>query len=114
MTREETIQLFLDRVLAWDQEDILELANRLYDLDHCIAYDWDGGMDCWRRTGQVLNEYLDLGDLPGQLSTEISPSQQVWAVDKEGKCLIGLDFESTDHGHVFHHMIRSIDSLSSE
>ncbi|MEE8400292.1 MAG: hypothetical protein V3S89_14865 [Desulfobacterales bacterium] len=111
MTREETIQMFLDRVLNWDREGILDLANLLYDLDYAITYAWDGGLDCWRKTGEALDDYLDLGVLPGQDPATASPSEQIWAKDKKGNCLTSLDFESTDHGHVFNHMIRSIDCL---
>lgn len=110
MTREETIQLFLARVLSWNQEDIFDLANLLYDLDYAITHAWDGGMDCWRRTGETLVDYLDLNSLPvAQLPAEISPAKQIWAVDRKGNCLVSLDFESTTHGHVFDHMIRSND-----
>ncbi len=112
MTRNEIIQIFKDRVLSWDCQDILDLSNMLYDLNYSIQYDWDAGMDCWRETDEKLEDYLDFSALPScQIPADIIPEQRVWAMDKNGRCLISLDFDSTNFGHIFDHMIKSINQL---
>ncbi len=109
MTRNEIIQIFKDRVLSWDCREILDLSNMLYDLNYSIQYDWDAGMDCWRETGEKLEDYLNFSTLPSsQVPADIIPDQRIWALDKNGRGLISLDFDSTNSGHIFDHMIKSI------
>lgn len=115
MNREDRIQIFKDRVLAWDRRDILDLANLFYDLHHCVTQDWDAGMDCWRETYEKLEDYLDLTAVPSYgLPDDIDPDVRVWAMDKNGNCLINLDFTTTNYGHIFGHMIKPIQELQSK
>jgi hypothetical protein len=112
MTRREYIQIFIDRVLNWDTNDILELADLLYDLDHSIRFVWDAPMDRWEYTGEFMPDYLELSQIPTRpIPVDISGNTPIWAMDKQGNCLIRMDFDSTNHGHYFQHMIRHIDQL---
>jgi len=115
MNREDRIQIFKDRVLAWDRRDILDLTNLLYDLYHCVTRDWDAGMDCWRDTYEKLEDHLDLAALPSyEIPENISPDVHVWAMDLNGDCLISLDFNSTNYGHIFGHMIKPVQQLQAK
>ena len=112
MTRREFIQIFIDRVLNWNHEDILELAKFLYDLDHNIRFEWDASMDRWEETGEEMTNYLDHTQLPTwPIPPDTRKNQTIWAMDKKGNCLIRMDFDSTNAGHFFSHMIRHIDQL---
>lgn len=115
MNREETIQIFKDRILAWERQDILDLANMLYDLHYCVTWDWDAGMDCWRETYEELEDYLNLAAMPSyDIPEDIASDIRVWAMDKKGNCLISLDFDSTNHGHFFGHMIKPVRQLQGK
>jgi hypothetical protein len=112
MTRREYIQVFIDRVLNWDQEDILEFAKLLYDVDHHVRLDWDASMDRWTDTFEHLSDYLDLAKLPTcPIPKDLKDTHLVYAMDRQGNCLIRMDFDSTHYGHFFNHMIRHIDQL---
>jgi len=112
MTRNQFIQIFIDRVLRWNCHDILDLANLLYDLDHSIRFEWDASMDRWEHTGEQLSDYLDLSEIPScPLPKSIADNHSVHAMDINGNCLIRMDFDSTNNGHFFNHMIRHIDQL---
>ena len=107
MTRTDIIQMHIKRVLSWDREDICELANLLYDLDYCIRYDWDAGMDCWRMTGEVLKDHFDPDVLPTSgIPVGFENDQQIFATDNKGNCLISLDFDDTNLGHNFEILIK--------
>lgn len=109
MTRHDIIQMHLKRVLDWDREDILRLAELLYGLYHSIHHRWDPGTDCWRETGEALQDYLDPVRLPtcareGSHLTD----EHIWAMDRQGNCLISLDFGSTNYGYNLNRLIRII------
>jgi len=100
MTREDIIRMHIDRVLGWDRDDIMALANMLYDLHHSIRYFWDSGLDRWRETDEDIVDYFDPTQLPTCNGESAAASKQtVWAMDRKGNRLISLDFESTNYGY---------------
>ena len=107
MTRHDIIQMHLKRVLDWNLESILELTELLYDLYHSIRHQWDSGMDCWRETEEGLEDYLDPAQLPTDAWTESHlPDENIWAMDRQGNCLISLDFDATNYGYNLNRLIR--------
>lgn len=110
MTRDDIIQMRLQKVLSWDREDIRALSELLYDLYHSVRYQWHSGMDCWRDTGETLLDYLDPEQLPTCSDDGNDPTlNRVWARDKKGNCLISLDFETSNFGYNLNRLIRMAD-----
>jgi len=114
MTRRAFIQIFINRALSWDLENILEFARLLYDVDHHIRLEWDASIDRWEETFEQISNYLDLEQLPTcPIPKDVKKNQSIYAMDKQGNCLIRMDFDSTNYGRFFNHMIRHIDQLRS-
>jgi len=69
-------------------------------------------MDRWEQTNENMTDYIDTAQLPTWLLPEKNENNHpIWAMDKQGYCLIRMDFDSTHHGHVFNHMIQHVDRL---
>lgn len=89
---EDMYDQYLDRLVGrieiWDKQDVCELRDMLNTLKNSckeIPY------------YRPFSDRIDMSDLPTEEVPESLTYYPVWAMDKEGRCLVGVDANDIEH-----------------